>query len=148
VGSSLKELSSAAFGAVVGVLPDGRDLTVGLRHKSLQLFFKKLVGSFGRGGRCGRGAGGSGLTGGSAAEIVPGCAAFPLGLGLQPLDGQVDLAIVCADDHHFHILTFGQVLADVADIGVGNLRNMYHAALVFRQGDERAKIGDGFDFTF
>ena len=73
---------------------------------------------------------------------------FTLRLGLQPLHGQVDLAVLRADDHDLHILTFGQMLADVADIGVGHLRDMYHAGLVLRQGDECAEIGNGLDFAF
>ena len=54
-----------------------------------------------------------------AAEIRS--AVLPLGLGLQALDGQVDLAIVQANDHHLHILALGQVLVDIADVGIGNL---------------------------
>ena len=74
-------------------------------------------------------------------------AALSLRLGLQALDGQVDFSVVGADDHDLHILTLGQMLADVTDICVGHLGNMYHAGLVFRQGDECAEVGDGFDFA-
>ena len=74
--------------------------------------------------------------------------ALSLGLGLQTLDGQVDFAVFGADDHDLYILAFGQMLADIADICVGYLGNMYHAGLVFRQGDKCAEVGDGFDFTF
>ena len=73
--------------------------------------------------------------------------AFPLLLGLQTLDGQVDLSVFGADDHNLHILTFGQMLTDVTDICVGDLRNMYHTGLVFRQRYKCAEIGDGFDFA-
>ena len=79
-----------------------------------------------------------------AAPVFP---ILPLRLGLQTLDGQIDLAVVRTDDHDLYILPFGQVLANIADVGVGHLRNMYHSGLIFRQGDERAKIGDGFDFS-
>ena len=67
--------------------------------------------------------------------------------GLQSLDGQVDLAVLIADDHDLDVLALGQMLTDVADVGVGNFGNMYHAGLILRQGDECAEIGDGFDFT-
>ena len=75
-------------------------------------------------------------------------AALSLGLGLQTLDGQVDLSVFSADDHDLHILTLGQMLTDVTDVCIGYLGNMYHAGLVFRQGDECAEVGDGFDFAF
>ena len=84
----------------------------------------------------------------AGAEIALGTAGiFTLGLGLQTLDGQIDLAVFIADDHDLHILTLGQMGSDVADIGVGHLGNMYHAGLVLRQGHEGAEIGDGLDFS-
>ena len=82
---------------------------------------------------------------GSAAAVIR-SAALPLGLGLQALDGQVDFPIFVANDHDLHILALGQVLPDITDIGIGHFRDMYHAGLVLRQGNESAKIGDGFDF--
>ena len=44
-------LSSAALGAVVGILPDGGDLTVGFGHECLQLFLKQLIRGLGSGRR-------------------------------------------------------------------------------------------------
>ena len=158
-------LSSPAFGAVVGILTAGGDLTVGLGHKGLQLLFKQLVGSLGSGGRDGCASLGP-LLGGTVevlallsglelpalrpvagAEIIGPAGILSLGLGLQTLDGQVDLAVFIADDDHLHILALGQVLADIADIGIGYLGNMYHAGLILRQRDKCAEIGDGFYFA-
>ena len=47
----------------------------------------------------------------------------------------------------FDVPQAGQVLANVADIGIGHLRNMYHAGFILRQGDECTKICDGFYFA-
>ena len=135
------------------VSTDGGPLGVGFRHEGLQLFLKELICGLGRRGRGGSALGTAEIRltslvsgGGLPAEAI--AAIFTLGLGLQTLDGQVDLAVFCADDHDLDLLAFGQMLAKVADIGIGNLRDMYHAGLVIRQGDKRAEIGDGFDFAF
>ena len=154
-------LSSSALGAVVG--PDGGELGIRFGHECLQLFLEQLVSGLGCSRLHGSAALGAGLLGpvliletgvlptGStvaATEVVgPGGGIFTLGLGLQALDGQVDFAVFVADDHDLHILTLGQMLADVTDIGIGNLRNMYHAGLVFGQCDKCAEIGDGFYFA-
>ena len=112
-------LSSAALGPVVGVLPDGRDLAVRFTHELLQSLLKQLIRSFGRGRRGGSGADRPILgrrailpTGSTTAEIAAALSGgiLTLGLGLQTLDGQIDLATIQADDHDFHILTFGQIL--------------------------------------
>ena len=79
--------------------------------------------------------------------VIPG-RIFPLGSGLQSLNRQIDLSVVCANNHHLHILPFGQMLPDIADISIGNLGNMYHSGLIFRQGYKCAKICDGLDFSF
>ena len=71
-----------------------------------------------------------------------------LRLGLQPLDGQIDLRALYGDDDHLHILTLGQMLTDVADIGIGHLGDMYHAGLILRKCDKCAEIGDRLDFAF
>ena len=68
--------------------------------------------------------------------------------GLQPLDGQLQLAILIAQHHHLYILTLGQMLANVTDETRRYLRNMYETRHIFRQGDKRTKIGDGFYFSF
>ena len=159
-------LSSAALGAVIGVLTDGRDLAVRLSHECLQFFFKQLVGGFGCGRRCGSGAGRTVLGCGSAtlclavgtraiagAEMIATLgtrtvAAGSLGLGLQTLDGQIDLVALYANDHYLHILTFGQMLTDVTDIRIGHFGNMYHAGVIFRKRDERTEIGDRFYLAF
>ena len=138
---------------MVGILTDRRDLAVRFAHELLELLLKQLIGSLGRRGRSGCSTLGTILgrrivltTGCTAAEIIAalsgGC--FPLGLGFQPLDGQIDLAAIQADDHDFHFLTFGQMLADIADVGICHLRNMYHTGFVIFQGDKCAKIGDCF----
>ena len=140
---------------------DAGELGVGFGHKGLQLILKDLVSGLGSGRLDGSPLRpallGTGLEAAfpalgtiiALAEAALGpTGIFALGLGLQTFDGQVDLAVFIADDHHLHILTLGQMLADVADIGVGDLRNMYHAGLVLRQGNERAEIGDGLDFAF
>ena len=140
----------------------GGKLAVGLGHEGLQSFFKQLVGTLG--GYRLLGCGPLGLALGTlleiavippgrsrgsiiVAEIVGAGCIFPGLLGLQTLDGQIDLAVFIADNDDLHILTLSQMGADVADVGIGNLRNMYHAGLVFRQGDECAEIGDGLDFS-
>ena len=142
---------------------DGGELGIGLRHESLQLFLEQLVSRLGCRGLHGS-ALGTGLaltlilvatlTGSTVIIIVIGAEAaivsgrtFPLRLGLQTLDRQIDLAVIIGDDHDLHILTLGQMLADIADVGIGHLRNMYHAGLVLRQGDERTEIGDRLDLT-
>jgi hypothetical protein len=68
--------------------------------------------------------------------------------GFQPLYGEIYFISFYGKDHHFHILTFGKMLADVTDIGVRHLGNMYQTGLSLRQADECAKIGDGFYFAF
>ena len=159
LGSPAGIVSSSALGAVV--CTHGGKLGIRLGHESLQLLLKELVRGLGRGGGHGC-ALGSGLLGGGGilaaglpallgcaalAEIVPG-GCISLGLGLQTLDGKVDLAVFRADDHHLHILTLGQVLADIADIGIGYFGNMYKAGLILRQGNECAEIGDGLYLAF
>ena len=158
-------LSSSALGAVVGT--DGGEFGVGFRHEGLQLFLEQLIRGLGgrRLHRCALGtvletgilillgtvleiAALPVLTAVAAPEIVGPAGVFPLGLGLQPLDGQVDLAVFAADNHDLYILTLGQMLADVADIGICYFGNMYHAGLVFGQGHKSTEIGDGFYFTF
>ena len=164
---SLASSSSAA--PLVCVLADAGELAVGFGHKGLQLLFEQLVSGLGRGGLHGCALGALGRL---VLALFPGLeiAAFPvaveaaavivaaeigavaaivlsLGLGLQALDGQVDLAVLGADDHDLDILTLSQVLTDVTDIGIGNLGNMYHAGLVLRQGNKCTEVGDGLDFT-
>ena len=78
------------------------------------------------------------LTGSAAAEITCGT----LGPCLQTLDRQIDLTAIDTDDHDLNILAFGQVLANVTDIKIGHFGNMYHAGMVFRKGNECAKICD------
>ena len=139
---------------MVGILADGRDLAVRFAHKCLQLLFKQLIRGLGSGRRSGS-ALGTGLCGSTltaviaifSAEIVVAGRTFPLRLGFQTLDGKIDLAIVCADYHDLYVLTFGQMLADIADVGIGYLRNMYHAGLVVIQCDECAEIGDCLYFA-
>ena len=126
---------------MIGVLLDGRNLAVRLGHEGLQLLFEELVGSLG----------GSGLHGSCplgtvlrtvlilaafpagrivvAAEAALAGSAVPLRLGLQTLDGQINLAVLIADDHDLHILALGQMLPDVADVGIGDLGNMYMPVL-------------------
>ena len=161
--AALKYLSSAALGTVLGILLDGGDLAVGLRHESLQLLLEELVSGLGSGGGHGVGTlrtvlalmlaaltGRAGMIAAvvalaevTAAEIAALTGRVFAGLaGLQTLDGQIDLAVIGADDHDLHILTFGQMLANVADIGIGNLRNMYQTCLILRQRNKCAKIGD------
>ena len=142
---------------MVGILLHGGQLAVRLGHEGLQLFLEQLI----------RGLGSRGLNRGplrtvlalileaafppggvAAPEIVGTAGILALGLGLQTLDGQVDLAVLGTDDYYLDLLTLGQVLADVTDIGVGHLGNMYQTGLVLRQGDECAEIGDGLDFAF
>jgi len=153
------ESSSSALGAVVS--PHGRELGVGLGHECLQLFLKQLIRSLGC-SRLHRRTLGTLLCLGLiletaalpagcpiAAEIIgSGAIVFALGLGLQSLDGQIDLAIVRTNDHDLYVLSLCQMLADVTDIGIRHLRNMYHTGLVLRQGYKRTEIGDGLHFTF
>ena len=65
----------------------------------------------------------------------------------QTLNGKVDLAIFCIDDHYLHILTLDQMLPNVANIGIGNLRDMYKTRLILGQGNKCAEIGDRFYFS-
>ena len=137
----------------------GGELVVGLGHERLQLFLKQLVSRLGGGGLHGGALGAvlrrggifppvaAVLTGRAAVVPVPISAVLTLGLGFQALDGQVDLAVFQTNDHDLHVLALGQVLPDIADVGIGDLGNMYHACLSLRQGDECAKIGDRLDFT-
>ena len=124
--------SSSALAPVVGILLHAGELAVGFGHESLQLFLEQLVSGLGRSG-LDRSALGPGIlvllpvlvatlavleTAFPALEIavaafttletaLPGGVSFPLRLGLQPLNGQIDLAIVSADDHDLHILPLG-----------------------------------------
>ena len=71
-----------------------------------------------------------------------------LGAGLQTLHGKVDLACgIDGNDHDLDVLTLGQMLTDIADVGIGNLGDMYHAGLVFGKRNKSAKIGDRLDFA-
>jgi hypothetical protein len=138
----LDELSSAALGAVVAILPNGGNLTVGFGHKSLQLLFKKLIRSLGGSRRHGSPGFPILLAAGSLAVLG---LTLTDGLRLQTLDGQIDLSVFKADDLNLNLLTFGQVLADIADISVRHLRDMYQTGLVIRQGYKGTEVGDGFD---
>ena len=157
-------LSSSALGAVVSA--HGGKLGVGFGHESLQLLFEQLVSRLGcsrlhRSGTLGTAliAAFAGLKTTFPAECTIGrcsteIAAVPTGrilanrLGLQTLDGQVDLAVFIADDNDFDILTLSQMGADITDIGVSDFRDMYHTGLILRQGNECAKISNGLDFSF
>ena len=125
------------------VSPHGGQLGVGFRHEGLQLFLEQLVRSLGRSGL----HGGSGTLGtvvlGTVLEttlgalptvaateiILAGRCVFTLGLGLQTLDGQIDLAVFIADDHNLHILTFGQVRTDITDVGIALTSIFVHESL-------------------
>ena len=138
----------SSSGPMLGILLQRRQLAVRLSHKCLQLFFKQLVGSLW----------GSALhrsgTHRTLVLIAVAAAEFPtrgilsLGLGLQTLDGQVDLTVFRTNNHDLHILPLGQVLADVIDIGIGHFRDMYHAGLILGQSHKGSEIGDGLDFSF
>ena len=39
------------------------------------------------------------------------------------------------------------MIVDVADICIGDLRNVHHARAVFRQGDECTEFCDGLDLA-
>ena len=135
VTATLWMLSSAALGPMVGVLTDGRDLAVRLGHELLKLLLEELVSGLGFRGWCGRGTGRTVLEIGralSGTEIASG-GIFPLGLCFQPLDGQIDLTAIGVDDHDLYILALGEMLTNVADKGIGNFGNMYHAGFIFRQ---------------
>ena len=82
------------------------------------------------------------LAGGIIAEIVGPGSILSLRLGFQAFDGKVDLAVFTADNHDFYVLPLRQMLTDIADIGIGHFRNMYHAGFVFGQGNECAEICD------
>ena len=140
-------LSSPALGAVIGILPDGGNLTVGFRHKLLQPLFKQLVSGFGcrRRGRCRLALPGgiifpTGTIVGTIAEL--GCGGF------QTLNGKIDFAAVYANDNNLDILTFRQVLANITNLCFGDLRDMYHAGLVLGQRNKCTEIGNGFYFAF
>ena len=45
------------------------------------------------------------------------------------------------------LLPLRQMIVDVADICIGDLRNVHHARAVFRQGDECAEFCDGLDLA-
>ena len=72
---------------------------------------------------------------------------LPLRCRLCPANGQIDLAVIQTDDHDLHILTFGQMVVNVVDVGMGDFRNMYHTGLIARQQNERAELGNGLYFT-
>ena len=55
---------------------------------------------------------------GTAVVLSASGRAFPLRSGFQPLDGQVNLAVVQPDHHDLYILTLRQMLVDVTDIGI------------------------------
>ena len=164
LGSPFCLASSSASATLVGILAHAGELAVGLGHKCLQLLFKQLVCSLGS-GRLDRGTLGTVLFPVTVLEtaILPGLEAaafpaleiaaltaleiagvFPLGLGLQTLDGQVDLAVFVSDDHDLHILTLGQMLTDITDIGIGNLRNMYQFWRVRCPAGEQDRYGTYF----
>ena len=85
-------------------------------------------------------------TGSVIAEIVAALSGgtFTLRLSLQALDGKIDLSVVGADNGDFYILTFCQMLADIADIGIGHFRNMYQTGLVVGKCHKGTEIGDRF----
>ena len=91
------------------ILAAARDAAVGVRHELLQLLLKGL-----------RTLGRTVLTRG--ASVLLRTALAPLRL-LRPLDGKADLARrVNADDLDLDVLPLRQMIVDVADICIGDLR--------------------------
>ena len=122
------------------ILAAARDAAVGVRHELLQLLLKGL-----------RTLGRTVLTRGASVllrtAVLLGTALAPLRL-LRPLDGKADLARrVNADDLDLDVLPLRQMIVDVADICIGDLRNVHHARAVFRQGDEYSEFCDGLDLA-
>ena len=99
---------------MLGIGLDGGNLAVGFGHKGLQLLLEQLVGCLGGGGLH-RGPVGAAtpivvpgleptlLPGSAAAIAVSGSAGIlTLGLGLQPLDGQVECGgVIPANTYDF-----------------------------------------------
>ena len=144
---------------MVGILPDGRDLAVRFTHELLESFLKQLICGLGgrRGYRCTALLTIAAVVG-ILAPVLPGIliptetAALLAALsglsGFQPLDGQIDLSgRIHSNEHDLDILSFGQVLTDIADIRIGNLRDTYHAGPVLWQCHESTEIGDRFYFA-
>ena len=155
-------LSSSGFGLAVGILLQAGDFAVGIRHELLEHIIEGLGLLFHRlgGTRTGRPVilcpGRSGAVVIAAVTVLTGTVKAlsgavilgPLGCGLGPADGQIDLAVFQTDDHDLDVLTFLQMVMDIIDIGMGDLGDMYHTGLILRQRNERAEFGDGFDFAF
>ena len=65
------------------------------------------------------------------------------------LHRQVDtIVFVNADDLHRYRLALIEVLVNVVDIGVSNLRNVDEAGTVLRQRNKCAKLGDPSHLSF
>jgi len=126
----LSSASAAAF-AVAMALEVG-DTALAALHKSLELALEGIFLLFG-----------SGLTGALLGRHGP------LGLLLNSFfDRQIDtVRLIDANDLDFDSLSLGNVLADVADKGIGYLRNMNHTALARCKLNERSELGDTGDLT-
>ena len=157
--------TTLGLGAVVGILLDGRDLAVRIRHECLEHIVKglRLLGSVALG--CALTAIVKSAAVAAAVAAMISVIVIPLrpvkiplatvlaGLTLRRLlgllDGKIDLSSrVNGNDLHLDLLTNGEMLVDIADIGMGHFRDMYHTALVAGQGDKCAKLGNARYLSF
>ena len=150
--------AAAASGAAVGVDLAVVDLAVRLLHELLELIFKAGI----PGGRrdftsVRRGAAvGIGRARGICRARRVRCGlsrarriSRARGARLSLLDGEIDLpCLVDTEDLYLDGVTDLQIVVDVVDVGVGNLRNMYKTALAAGKQYERSEFGDACDFAF
>lgn len=161
-------LASFALGPMIGILFDGGNLAVGIRHKLLEHIVKGLglLGTIRPGstplalivaaaiaaslGTVAPIAPIASIT--AVAAIIPGAAivaATGTGRGIHGLlDGQINLALIHGNDFYLYILSDGEILVDITDVSVGDLRDMYHAGLIAGQGHKCAELCNASDFSF
>src|SRR5690606_15637968 len=60
-------------------------------------------------------------------------------------DGKTDLAIFDVDDLDLHDIVFLEVVLDIVNVVVSNLRDVHQTSLPLTQLDERAEVGDAGD---
>ena len=73
---------------------------------------------------------------------------LPRGRRQGALDGKIDLSGVQSDDHDLDSLALGQILVQIAHIGVRDLGNVDKSGRVCVQRDERAEFGQALDSSF
>ena len=122
-------LSSSGLGLPIGVLLQTGDLAVGVSHELLEHIVKRLGLLLHRLGRTGTGRpvvlipgrhGTIAIRAGTVKALLRTVVLRPGRCRLRPANRQINLAVIQTDDHNLYILTLGQMIMNVIDIGMGD----------------------------